>query len=227
MSELSASLISCSHLTMAFSNKQLFTDLNLVIRQGDFFCLLGANGTGKTTFIKLLLGKEIPTNGKIELATELHNASNIGYVPQFRNIDANYPLSIENFVALKLSNSLKPWLSKKEKGLVTQALQLTGLTAKRQQILGKASGGEKQRAYLAQAILNQPELLILDEPTASLDKTAKYEVLETVKQLNETAGTTIIFISHDWDLVNKYGKHYLEFDSGQYTTGATADLGGK
>ncbi|MFT8392849.1 MAG: ATP-binding cassette domain-containing protein [Liquorilactobacillus ghanensis] len=227
MTELSTSLITCSHLSMAFGSKQLFTDLNLIIPRGDFFCLLGANGTGKTTFIKLLLGKETPTDGKIELAAELHNAANIGYVPQFRNIDANYPLSIQNFVALKLSNSFKPWLSKQEKSQVAQALELTGLTAKQQQVLGKASGGEKQRAYLAQAILKQPELLILDEPTASLDKTAKYEVLETVKRLNETAGTTIIFISHDWELVSKYGKHYLEFDNGQYKTGTTADLGGK
>ena len=217
-------LIQAKRLGLAFADKKLFSDLNFTIEAGDFFCLLGANGTGKTTLIKLILHQLAPDKGQIILAEALQHPGSIGYVPQFRNISRDYPLSIKNFVSLKLADSLLPWLTKAEKQAMDQALKLTGLTAKQNQKLGTASGGEKQRAYLAQAILNRPQLLILDEPTASLDQDAKYEVLEVVKQLNAAFNMTIIFISHDWPLVKKYGKHFLELEDGTTLQGTTAQL---
>ena len=221
---LNRPLIQVEHLGLAFATKKLFSNLSFTIASGDFFCLLGANGTGKTTLIKLILQQLAPNKGKITLAEPLQHTGSIGYVPQFRNISHDYPLSIKNFVSLKLADSLIPWLTKAEKQAVVQALKLTGLTIKQNQKLGTASGGEKQRAYLAQAILNRPQLLILDEPTASLDQDAKYEVLEVVKQLNEAFNMTIIFISHDWPLVKKYGKHFLELKNGTYFKGSTEQL---
>ncbi|KRM88670.1 metal ABC transporter ATP-binding protein [Liquorilactobacillus vini] len=217
-------LIQVEHLAMAFGTRKLFTDLSFTLKQGDFFCLLGANGTGKTTIIKLLLQQLHPTAGTISFNERLKSAADIGYVPQFRNLSGDYPLSIKNFISLKLCNSFTPWLSQREKQAVTKALQQTGLTAKQNQRLGTSSGGEKQRAYLAQAILNQPQLLILDEPTASLDQDAKYEVLETVQHLNQVSGMTIIFISHDWPLVKKFGQHFLELRAGSYISGSTTEL---
>ncbi|EHN59697.1 Zinc ABC transporterATP-binding protein [Oenococcus kitaharae DSM 17330] len=224
MTEAAQAIISFVDLKMTFKNRVLYEHLNLDIQKGDFFCLLGSNGTGKTTLIYLLLGLLTPSDGKIWLNPEMMTKNDIGYVPQFRNIEENYPLSIENFVALKLSHSLRPWLSRSERLQVRQALEKTNLWQKRKQIMGKASGGEKQRAYLAQAILNQPKLLILDESTASLDQQSKYDVLDLVAKLNRENQTTIIFISHDWPLVKKYGKHYLELFPGKFKYGKVADL---
>ncbi|KGO32191.1 ABC transporter ATPase [Oenococcus alcoholitolerans] len=212
-------LLSIRKLSMEFDGRVLFKDLDLDLKKGDFLCLLGENGTGKTTLIRNILGLLKPSSGKIYFSSKSLEARNIGYVPQFRNIEKNYPLSIENFVALKANESPFPWLSRKEKNKVAQALKRTGLWQKRKQRLGRASGGEKQRAYLAQAILDDPQLLILDESTANLDQKAKFEVLDLVSDLNENFKTTIIFISHDWELVKKYGKHYLELTGTDYKTG--------
>lgn len=224
LAKTTQAIISFVDLKMAFKNRILYEHLNLDIRKGDFFCLLGSNGTGKTTLIYLLLGLLTPSAGQVRLNPDILTRNDIGYVPQFRNIDDTYPLSIENFVALKLSHSLRPWLSRSERQQVRHALERMNLWQKRKQIMGRASGGEKQRAYLAQAILSEPKLLILDESTASLDQQSKYDVLDLVTKLNQENGTTIIFISHDWELVRKYGQHYLELFPNKFKYGKVADL---
>ncbi|UQS83131.1 ATP-binding cassette domain-containing protein [Bombilactobacillus thymidiniphilus] len=167
---------------------------------------MGPNGSGKTTLLKILLGQLTPTSGQVQRQVD---NSKIGYVPQFRNLDIEYPLSARSFVALKLSHSLIPWLSRSERQLVQNSLAQVHLTSKSSFRVGQMSGGEKQRAYLAQAIVNQPEILILDEPTASLDEHAKFLVMDVVQELNDR-GTTVILISHDSSVLQRFGKHKLE-----------------
>lgn len=203
-------LIHFDNLKMAFEGRTLFEHLTFDLPVGDFFCLVGANGTGKTTLTQLILGRLAPTAGQLSFPQGSLPAAKIGYVPQFRELNADYPLSIENFVALRFYQGLRPWLTQAEKERVAWALAQTGLTSKRRQRLGQSSGGEKQRAYLAQALLAAPKLLILDEPTASLDQQAKFEVLQTVHHINQQLHTTIMLISHDLTLVEQYGQHYLE-----------------
>ncbi|UQS81964.1 ATP-binding cassette domain-containing protein [Bombilactobacillus folatiphilus] len=194
-------LIQATDLSMKFEQKIIFQKLSFAIRQGDFFCILGPNGSGKTTLLRIILQQLTPTSGTLKSVVSLRQ---MGYVPQFRNLDADYPLSAKAFVALKLSHSLRPWLNRQEKDRVQQALAKTHLTAKQNLRLGQMSGGEKQHSYLAQAIVDQPQLLILDEPTASLDEQAKFEVMDVVQELNQQ-GTTVIFITHDPELLQRYG----------------------
>ncbi|SYW13679.1 ABC transporter, ATP-binding protein (fragment) [Oenococcus oeni] len=119
---------------------------------------------------------------------------------------------------MRLFQPLAPWLSKKEKDIVDTALTRVGIFDIANRKLGSASGGEKQKAYLAQAILYDPQLLILDESTASLDTVSKFDVMDAVKNLNDKYGTTVIFISHDMPLVKRYGKHSLELQGdGKYS----------
>ncbi|MBA1394508.1 ATP-binding cassette domain-containing protein, partial [Lactobacillus sp. XV13L] len=169
-------------------------------------CIVGPNGSGKTTLLRVILDELTPTAGKIQ--RYLTN-DQIGYIPQFRNIETDFPLSAQAFVELKLQQRFWPWLSYGERQQVHQALGAAHLIAKKNLRLGQMSGGEKQRAYLAQAIVNQPQLLILDEPTASLDVAAKYEVMNVVQSLNRQ-GTTVIFITHDPQLLEKYGTKTLQ-----------------
>ena len=203
-------LIQAQNLRMQFDQQIVFQEVSFQIRQGDFFCIVGPNGSGKTTLIRLILGQIQPTAGQIKRKLALDQ---MVYMPQFLNIATDYPLSTQAFVALKLIYNWQPWLTKTEKEQVATALQATRIWDKRKARLGRMSGGEKQRVYLAQAIVNQPQLLILDEPTASLDVHAKFQVMDVVQELNR-AQTTVVFISHDPDLLAHYGTQQLDLTGG-------------
>lgn len=195
-------LIQADQLSVQFEQKIVFQNLSFAITQGDFFCITGPNGSGKTTLLRVILKQLLPTKGQL---IEHVSLNQIGYVPQFRNLDEDYPLAAKDFVTLKLSHSLRPWLTTQEKKQVRTALTRVHLLQKQTLRMGQMSGGEKQRAYLAQAIVDQPQLLILDEPTASLDEQAKFEVMDVVGELNQQ-GTTVIFITHDPELLQHYGQ---------------------
>src|SRR5699024_2702146 len=151
--------------------------------------VVGENGVGKTTLVRALFHQLKPRHGQIEFAA----GTRLGYVPQFRNLARDYPLAVRDFVALNLPLKLTPWLSKKERQQVTSILRQTNVLPLADRPLGVASGGEKQRAYLAQALLAHPQLLILDESTASLDNEVKYELLDLVTKF-QIAGLTVMFI---------------------------------
>lgn len=180
---------------------------------------MGENGVGKTTLVKTILGKLTPREGDIDLPRDVK----VGYVPQFRNLDADYPLSVRNFVALNLIHSWLPWLSHQESHLLDRVLKETNLEAIQDRPLGLASGGEKQRAYLAQALVNEPQLLILDESTASLDSDMKYELLDLVARLQQS-GLTVVFITHDAELARHYGSRYLLMKQDGYETGPINEM---
>ncbi|MFC6165884.1 metal ABC transporter ATP-binding protein [Lactiplantibacillus dongliensis] len=219
---MTAPLIAVQHLGIAFPNNQVFKDLSFDIQRGDFVTVIGENGVGKTTLIRALLGMLKPTSGQIKYFPN-KKAIKVGYVPQFRNLDQEYPLTIEDFVSLNM-RGWRPWLSKAEHRQVDTALRVTNVKKIKQRPLGMASGGEKQRAYLAQAIVQAPQLLILDESTASLDNEMKYELLDLVQNLNQTSHITVLFITHDLPLAKQYAKHYLALRPGQQEFGAMAGM---
>lgn len=198
-------MFSIEHLNFSFSDRDLYHDLNAVLEPGTITALLGANGVGKTTLIKLLMGQLTPTSGEIKRAANLK----LGYVPQFRNLDVDYPLAIRAFVQLSQLTHKRIWHTQAEKQALDQALADTVLTEKQHQLIGMASGGEKQRAYLAQALVNQPNFLILDEATASLDVNAKNELMSLVRGLNVKHGMTVLMVTHDLELAKQYSNQYL------------------
>lgn len=193
--------------------------MSFEVNQGDFLVVVGDNGVGKTTLVRTLL-KLLPIqDGSVTYADHLR----IGYVPQFRNLDDEYPLSIRDFVALNLPRRPFPWMSKSEHRHLDRVLKLTNLTAIADRPLGLASGGEKQRAYLAQALLSDPQLLILDESTASLDNDMKYELLDVVSRFQQS-GLSVIFVTHDWSLASQYGTHFLQLTANGYSSGPINEL---
>ncbi|MEK1462937.1 ATP-binding cassette domain-containing protein [Limosilactobacillus fermentum] len=195
------------------------TGLNFQVNPGDFLVVVGENGVGKTTMVRSLLGQLKPRQGQIKLASDIK----IGYVPQFRNLDSEYPLSARDFVALNLPTNRMPWLNRTERQRVKQIVAATDLTRIADRPLGMASGGEKQRAYLAQALLADPQLLILDESTASLDNEMKYDLLDLVEDFRAKGGA-VLFVTHDWALARHYGTRYLHLEAGQATSGPISEL---
>ena len=202
-------MIEAKNLTKRFGNQLVFQDVNFKINQGDFLSLIGPNGSGKTTLVKILMGLEPKTSGELNF----DHKQTIGYVPQFRNIDNDYPLSIEAFIRLNLKFTLSPTKRHENDQLIQEILEKTGLTDLKGRPLGLASGGEKQKAYLAQALLNDPKILILDESTASLDVEVKMQLMNLVAELNKKYQLTVIFITHDYELTKKYTTKALFFQN--------------
>lgn len=212
-------ILTVKDLSMRFEDKTVFSDVNFSLKKGSTTALLGANGTGKTTIIRILMGMLQPTSGEIKFAP----GTKVGYVPQFRNIDNDYPLSIRAFVEL----NTPLFKNAKVKERVNHILKETHLTSIQNTRMGEASGGQKQRAYLAQALIDQPDFIILDEATASLDPKAKVELMELIDHLNEKHHMTVLFTTHDIPLARKYMKDYLLFEDKTLISGKMADLSGE
>ena len=212
-------VVSVEDLNVAYGNHQVISDLSFTVNEGDFMVVIGENGVGKTTLVRALLGLLKPRSGEIDIPA----STKIGYVPQFRNIDEEYPLSIRDFVSLNSGKGIVPWLSKKDRARVDRMIRMTDLTAIADRPLGLASGGEKQRAYLAQALLQSPQLLILDESTASLDNEMKYELLDLVTRFQQD-DLSVMFITHDWDLARHFGTRFLQMKPNGYDEGPINEL---
>lgn len=201
-------MIEVKNLTKKFGKQVVFKNINFKINDGDFVSIVGRNGAGKTTLVKILMGLEKKTSGDIIM----DHKNRIGYVPQFRNIDLDYPLNIEQFMRLNLKFTLNPKKRQADNATVQRILQQTNLMALKDRPLGLASGGEKQKAYLAQALVDDPKVLILDESTASLDVDVKIQLMDLVQELNQKQGLTVLFITHDSELTKRYTKRALLFD---------------
>lgn len=202
-------MIEAKNLTKKFGKQVVFKDVNFKIDDGEFVSIVGRNGAGKSTLVKILMGLEKKTSGEIKM----DHHDKIGYVPQFRNIDLDYPLNIEQFMRLNLKFTLNPQKRRQDNQNVQRILEQTNLMHLRKRPLGLASGGEKQKAYLAQALLGRPKVLILDESTASLDVDVKIQLMNLVQKLNREHGLTVLFITHDSDLTKRYTKRALLFEN--------------
>lgn len=198
-------VLSANDVAMKFDQKYVFKDVDFVLEQGTKTALLGENGSGKTTLTRIILGMLEPTAGSVKLGKIKGRPVQIGYVPQFREIDRDYPLSIASFVELNGPR----FKNKAYQARVADVMEKTHLTKIAGERLGKASGGQRQRAYLAQALMDDPDLIILDEATASLDPMSKKTLLEMLDELNRTEGMTILFTTHDLELAHTYMTDYL------------------
>lgn len=208
--------LTVKNLSMSFEDKAVFSNVDFSLKEGSRTALLGANGTGKTTIIRILMGMLKPTTGLIDFNSDVK----IGYVPQFRNIDSDYPLSIRSFVEL----NTPLFKSKKMRKKIDRILDETNLTSIQNTRMGEASGGQKQRAYLAKALIDDPNFIILDEATASLDPNAKVELMELIKHLNDKRHVTVLFTTHDIPLARKYMGDYLLFQDKTLVAGEITDL---
>ena len=165
------------NLTYSIGDKTILDNITFSVTSGDVVAVVGKNGVGKTTLLNNILEKLNKTS-QITLVGE---NPTLGYVPQFRQIDEELPLSATDFVSLPIQKGFLPWLSKKEKESIKEALELTNSLKLQNKSIGTLSGGEKQRVFLAQALVNRPNLLLLDEFTSNLDKTSEIECMTLVK----------------------------------------------
>ena len=187
------------NLTYSIGDKTILDNITFSVTSGDVVAVVGKNGVGKTTLLNNILEKLNKTS-QITLVGE---NPTLGYVPQFRQIDEELPLSATDFVSLPIQKGLLPWLSKKEKESIKEALELTNSLKLQNKSIGTLSGGEKQRVFLAQALVNRPNLLLLDEFTSNLDKTSEIECMTLVKEITKKENIITLCITHELSLIDE------------------------
>lgn len=203
-------LIEIRNLTVGYGQNIVLRDVNLSINPLDFIGVIGPNGGGKTTLLKALLGLLPPFSGEIvfdETMTE-GNSHRIGYLPQINNIDRKFPVTVFDVVrsGLMSRKRLIGRYSSDENNRAENLISEMGIYNIRNKAIGELSGGQIQRALLCRALVNNPKLLVLDEPNTYVDNRFERELYDKLKALNEHLA--ILLVSHDLGTISAYVKSY-------------------
>jgi zinc/manganese transport system ATP-binding protein len=197
-----ASIITLNDVTFGYSLKSPIVEgINLTIFKGQFVGLLGPSGSGKTTLLKLIIGLIKPWHGSIIF----HDSSSIrsskvtvGYVPQVESVDWNFPVTVREVVGMGIwdQSGITPWLEKNAKKEIDNLLQVLGIVEYASRQIRQLSGGEQQRVFLARALIRNPDILVLDEPTSGVDYNTREKIIGILNDLN-VGGMTIVVTTHD------------------------------
>ncbi|MCF2970361.1 ABC transporter ATP-binding protein [Synechococcus sp. Nb3U1] len=218
-------LLRAEHLTGGYGSQPVVRDLSLEVERGEWLSIVGPNGSGKSTLLRLLSRVLPPLSGRVELnGRDIHHrqltpqqvAQQLALLPQQQRIPQG--LTVRQLVSLGRSPHQRWWqwqLQRADWQRVNQALTQTGLGSLAERRLETLSGGERQRAFLALALVQEPQVLLLDEPTTFLDLRYQLELLELLQQLNQERGLTVITVLHDLNLATRYSQRIALLGSGQ------------
>lgn len=187
-------MINMEHLSFSYTGipPYILNDINLEIKDGEYISIIGENGSGKTTLMRMLLGFLKPTRGNITIDTKY-----TGYVPQrndFTNI--NFPITV-----YEVMNSYRKLLKLKNKEVIMEALKQTGMQDYKNSLMGNLSGGQTQKILIARALMGNPKLLILDEPSTGIDVDSQKEIYGLLKNMNINKQITILAVEHNLEAV--------------------------
>ncbi len=220
------SLVEIRKLSAGYGQQIVLNDVNLAIKPFDFIGVIGPNGGGKTTLLKALLGLLSPVSGEIVYDESMTQGSThrIGYLPQINNIDRKFPITVFDVVrsGLMSRNRLTGRYSSEENERANNLMSEMGISGIHNKAIGELSGGQIQRALLCRALVNNPKLLILDEPNTYVDNRFERELYEKLRILN--AKLAILLVSHDLGTISTYVKSYacvngtLHYHSGNRLT---------
>ena len=209
--------IELKNLTLSYGCRTILRDVNLVLNRGDFMLVSGANGGGKTSLIRIMLGLQKPTEGKVlyygnSSTSVVKRGENIGYLPQKNTLDMSFPMSIKEVVESGLMGE-KEQLPKEEKqARVEEMLRSMQLETLQDRHIGEVSGGQFQRALFARAIISRPTLLVMDEPTSYLDEEFSQKIFSILKQ--QLPKTTVVVVLHDTSKVLNIANRRIEVNNG-------------
>ncbi|MBD3790454.1 MAG: ABC transporter ATP-binding protein [Campylobacterales bacterium] len=199
-------VIDISHLSFAYDKEFILEDINLAVGKHDFLAIIGPNGGGKSTLLKLILGIYKPKSGTVRVLGKepSKEISHIGYVPQNTNINIDFPIKVIEVVMMGHVGGKRPLFGygKDEKACAMGALAQVGMEAYAEYKIGSLSGGQRQRVMIARALCAHPSILILDEPTSSIDVAGQRDIYELLKTLAKQI--TIIVVSHDISVILEY-----------------------
>lgn len=208
------SLLTLKKLRLGYDDKTIIKDASFALEQGDFACVVGTNGCGKSTLIRGILGLIKPQSGTIKYDNLDH--TQIGYLPQETRVDANFPATVEEIVLTGCLGHMKmrPFYCHSEHKHVHESLKKLGIDALAKKSFVDLSGGQKQKVLLARSLSATKKLLILDEPSNNLDFKSRKDFYATLGKLNKEHGLTIIMITHDLDADDLIGNKVIAIKDG-------------
>lgn len=215
-------LITLTDLAAGYGRQPVLSGINLPIARGAFIGLLGANGSGKTTLLKTIAGILPAVAGRIEF----HPAETvIGYVPQRESLDSSFLLSSAEIVEMGLCGRARAgrWLSRSDRSWARECLERTGTGELARKPFAQLSGGQKQKVLIARALAVQPDVLLLDEPTAGIDPTSTESIAALLTELHR-GGLTILMANHELPVVRRVTDTLIWVRKGAVTQGRTSEL---
>jgi len=197
------------NISFAYKQLNVLENVDLVIKKGEFASIVGPNGGGKTTLLKLMLGLIKPDKGSINIFGKPPDKvrQQLGYMPQYAHLDMAFPASVMDVVLMGRLKKSSLWFSKKDRAEVLNAINEVGMSDFVNTGFNELSGGQKQRILIARALCNSPDILLLDEPTANVDIQTEENLFSILQKLNSKM--TILLVSHDLGFVSKYVKSVI------------------
>ena len=203
-----AYLLEMHSLSASYGANVVLQDVDFRVNENDFIGVIGPNGGGKTTLLKIILGLLKPVKGKMVFNEELLNGKSIGYLPQLSTGDINYPVTVTDIIlsGLMIRKSVISGMSSSDKLKASIVIDELGLTGMSESTLNELSGGQMQRVFLGRAIIGSPRLLLLDEPGNFVDTTFENDFYEKLKDLNKRMA--ILMVSHDVGTISSHIKSF-------------------
>lgn len=212
-------ILALEHVSAGYARRPLWSAFDLTIQPGQFIAIVGPTGGGKSTLLKTMLGLMPCMTGKVHRAS----GRRIGYVPQRETIDWHFPVTVEQVVRMGRygDTSRWPWSTAADRLATAALLERLGLTPYARRAICELSGGQQQRVFLARALVGQPHLVLLDEPTAGVDLKTQHDILHVLRELNG-AGVTIVLTTHDLNTVASHIPWVICFNRGLVAQGTPA-----
>jgi ABC-type Mn2+/Zn2+ transport system ATPase subunit len=216
-------LITFQQVNLGYGRKTVLTGIDFDVRSGDFLGIVGPNGAGKTTLLKAILGLLKPLSGKVHVTSA---GLRIGYVPQRETVDTLFPLTVMDIVLMgryaRLGPVNRPGRVDREAAI--RAMEHVGITDLANRSYPSLSGGQKQRALIARALVGEPNLLILDEPTNGMDLVSETAIMELVRRLHDEDRITVLMVSHLLNTVVNYAKRIAIVGEGTLREGDVEEM---
>ena len=222
---MNTAIITLENLAIGYDGQAVLSGISLTIGRGSFTAILGANGTGKSTLLKTLLGLQSPVSGQIHMQAP-GGQPVFGYVPQAIQFDPLYPLTGYDVALMGTFGRIGParFPSRAEKAFVRECLEATAASDFAGKKFSQLSGGQKQRVLIARALATKPDILVLDEPTAGVDVKATQALLEFISQIHEERKLTVLLVTHDFPLVRKHAQQIIWLHDGAVRHGTVGEL---
>ncbi len=212
-------IIEIKQLSFAYKSQLILDQISLNIHQGDYLGIVGPNGAGKTTLLKILLRLLTSFQGQIKLfgvdIKDFRDYSKISYVPQqATNFDTNFPVTVREVVSMGryARRGLFHRLDSQDFKIIDDSLEQVRMREYQQELIGNLSGGQAQRVFIARALVSQPELIFLDEPTTGIDQESQDDFYKLLKNLNQSMGLSLVLVSHDTARLTREVMHIAYLD---------------